>query len=271
MNILDRIILDKKAEVEEKKELIPVKMLQKSILFETMPVSMSKYIKRPDKSGVIAEIKRKSPSKGDINPFISVEEISIGYMQAGASALSVLTDKKYFGGTNEDVQIARKFNYCPILRKEFIVDKYQIIEAKSIGADCILLIASVLSPVEIEKFTKLAHDLGMEVLLEVHNEEELKANLDSKADLFGVNNRNLKTFDVDLENSISLLSMIPDEKVKIAESGIHRPEDLVYLKNNGFDGFLIGERFMRYSRPHEEARKFLSKVKEIETYYATKG
>ncbi|QCK16010.1 indole-3-glycerol phosphate synthase TrpC [Mangrovivirga cuniculi] len=269
MNILDRIIVDKKEEVKEKKELIPVKKLEKSIWFETMPVSMSHYIKRDDKSGVIAEIKRRSPSKGDINKYISVEEISIGYMQAGASALSVLTDQKYFGGTNEDVMTARKFNYCPILRKEFIVDEYQILEAKSIGADCILLIASVLDPETIKKFTAFAHDLGLEVLLEVHDKDELTSNTDSDADLFGVNNRNLKTFDVNLENSVELLSLIPEGKLKIAESGIDRPEDLVYLKNNGFDGFLIGERFMRYSRPHEEAAKFLAKVKELENFYPT--
>src|SRR6187431_736395 len=196
MNILDQIIEHKRKEVAERKSLYPVKLLEQSIYFSTQPVSMTKYIQREDKTGIIAEFKRKSPSKGIINAHASVERTSIGYMQAGASALSVLTDKQFFGGSNEDLTVARKFNFCPIIRKDFTIDEYQIIEAKSIGADAILLIAAVLDSKEIKQFTTFAHSLKMEVLLEVHNEEELKNNLEAGADLIGVNNRNLKTFEV---------------------------------------------------------------------------
>src|SRR5688572_19192414 len=185
MNILDQIIEYKRKEVSERKELYPVKFLEQSIYFGTQPVSLKKYIQREDKSGIIAEIKRKSPSKGVINPHVSVERTSIGYMQAGASALSVLTDKQFFGGSNEDLTIARKYNFCPILRKDFTIDEYQIVEAKSIGADAILLIAAVLSSDQINKLTGFAHSLGLEVLLEVHDEEELKSNLETGADLIG--------------------------------------------------------------------------------------
>ena len=146
MNILDQIIEHKRKETEERKSLYPVRLLEQSIYFGTKPVSLCHYIRRRDKSGIIAEIKRKSPSKGVINAYVSVERTSIGYMQAGASALSVLTDKQFFGGSNDDLTVARKFNFCPILRKDFTLDEYQIVEAKSIGADAILLIAAALDP-----------------------------------------------------------------------------------------------------------------------------
>src|SRR6187549_2619245 len=165
MNILDQIIEHKRKEVEERKSLYPAKLLEKSIYFGTQPVSMKKYIQRKDLTGIIAEFKRKSPSKGIINAHASVERTSIGYMQAGASALSVLTDKNFFGGSNEDLTIARKFNFCPIIRKDFTIDEYQIVEAKSIGADAILLIAAVLEPEDSKKLTAVAHALGLEVLL----------------------------------------------------------------------------------------------------------
>src|SRR5689334_188395 len=194
MNILDEIIAYKKKEVADRKELYPVKLLEQSHYFATQPVSLKKYIQRDDLSGIIAEIKRKSPSKGVINPHVSVERTSIGYMQAGASALSVLTDTNFFGGSNDDLMTARKFNFCPILRKDFTIDEYQIVEAKSIGADAILLIAAALPPARVKELAAFAHSFGLEVLLEVHNEEELNANLDAQADLIGVNNRNLKTF-----------------------------------------------------------------------------
>ncbi|MEM7299120.1 MAG: indole-3-glycerol phosphate synthase TrpC, partial [Bacteroidota bacterium] len=177
MNILEEIVANKRKEVNAQKELYPIKLLEKSTYFEGQPVSLKKYIRREDKSGIIAEIKRKSPSKGLINKHVSVERTSIGYMQAGASGLSVLTDNQYFGGTAEDLKVARSFNFCPILRKDFMIDEYQVLEAKSIGADVILLIASVLDKEEIEKLGGLAQSLGMEVLLEVHGEEELKSSI----------------------------------------------------------------------------------------------
>ena len=198
MNILDKIIEHKHKEVAERKSLYPVKLLEQSIFFSSPTVSLKKYIQRKDKSGIIAEIKRKSPSKGIINSSVSVERTSIGYMQAGASALSILTDKEFFGGSNDDLTIARKFNFCPILRKDFTVDEYQIIEAKSIGADAILLIAAALAPKRLAELASAAKGLGLEVLLEVHNKEELDANLNANVDLIGVNNRDLKTFTLSL-------------------------------------------------------------------------
>src|SRR5688572_6383691 len=185
MNILDEIVKHKEKEVSEAKALYPVKLLEQSIFFSSPTVSLKKYIQRPDKTGIIAEFKRKSPSKGVINAHASVERTTIGYMQAGASALSVITDKNFFGGSNDDLKLVRKYNFCPILRKDFTIDEYQIIEAKSIGADAILLIAAVLSSDQINKLTGFAHSLGLEVLLEVHDEEELKSNLETGADLIG--------------------------------------------------------------------------------------
>jgi indole-3-glycerol phosphate synthase len=257
MNILDQIVAHKYKEVEERKSLFPVKLLEQSIFFSSLPVSLKKYVLREDKSGIIAEIKRKSPSKGTINPYVSVERTAIGYMQAGASALSVLTDKNFFGGSNEDLTIARKFNYCPILRKDFVVDEYQIIEAKSIGADAILLIAAVLDAKTIRVFTDTARSLGLEVLLEVHDEAEVKANLNVEVDLIGVNNRNLKTFEVSLETSKSLAELIPDKVVKVSESGIDSPSAIIELKRYGYKGFLIGEQFMKHSRPEQACKEFI--------------
>ena len=260
MDILSEIVANKRKEVAANKELYPVKLLEKSTYFEGQPVSIKKYLQRPDKSGVIAEIKRMSPSKGIINAHVSVERTSIGYMQAGASGLSVLTDKEYFGGTSEDLKVARAFNFCPILRKDFMIDEYQIIEAKSLGADVILLIAAVLEKKEIESLGGLAQSLGMEVLLEVHNEDELKRSLTDKVNLVGVNNRDLKTFKTDVQNSINLVDKIPNEFVKVTESGLSNPETVNKLKKLGFDGFLIGETFMQSGRPEKAAKEFIKQL-----------
>ncbi len=262
MNILEEIIAFKRVEVKQRKELYPIKLLEKSIHFEAPVVSLKKYLLRKDKYGIIAEIKRRSPSKGVINPHVSIERTSIGYMQAGASALSVLTDEKYFGGSREDLKQARKYNFCPILRKDFIVDEYQLIEAKSIGADAILLIAAALDPVQVGQLAEKAHELDLEVLMEVHNEEELLNNIHDSVDIIGVNNRDLKTFTTDLETSVLLSDKIPDEYVKISESGIHDPKDIIYLKKAGFQGFLMGEHFMTQSRPEKACAEFISKLKE---------
>ncbi|TDK41524.1 indole-3-glycerol phosphate synthase TrpC [Algoriphagus formosus] len=263
MNILEKIIADKYREVAERKSLIPVKLLEKSIFFDGKVVSMKKYVTDPEKSGIIAEFKRKSPSKGLINGAASVEQVSIGYMQAGASALSILTDQEYFGGSSEDLKVARKFNFCPILRKDFVVDEYQIIEAKSIGADCILLIAAALEPEKLKSLAYFAKSLGLEVLLEVHDGEELEKSLNDGVDLVGVNNRNLKTFDVSIDTSLELVSAIPSSFVKISESGISDPKTLIELKKAGFDGFLIGENFMKSSRPEQAAYNFIKEFKKL--------
>jgi Indole-3-glycerol phosphate synthase len=264
MNILDTIVAYKRKEVEDRKALYPVKLLEQSIYFQTQPVSLSKYVQRSDLSGIIAEFKRKSPSKGIINAYASVESTTIGYMQAGAAALSVLTDKPSFGGSNEDLTIARKFNYCPIIRKDFTVDEYQIIEAKSIGADAILLIAAVLTPEEVKRLCAFAHSLGMEVLLEVHDADELSANPDADADLIGVNNRNLKTFEVSIDVSKRLADLIPSSAVKVSESGISDPATIVELRKFGYSGFLMGENFMKHGRPERAAREFIRSLRKLE-------
>ncbi|HSF55291.1 MAG TPA: indole-3-glycerol phosphate synthase TrpC [Algoriphagus sp.] len=263
MNILEKIIADKYKEVAEKSSILPVKLLEQSLYFEGKVVSMKKYVTNPEKSGIISEFKRKSPSKGMINASASVEKVSIGYMQAGASALSILTDKEYFGGTNEDLKIARRFNFCPIIRKDFIVDEYQIIEAKSIGADCILLIAAALEPTKLKSLAAFAKSLGLEVLMEVHDREELDRSLCDDLDLVGVNNRNLKTFEVSVETSLALVDKIPSSFVKVSESGISDPNTMIELKKAGFDGFLIGENFMKSSRPEQAAYNFIKEYRKL--------
>jgi len=264
MNILDTILEQKRKEVEERKSLYPTKLLEQSIFFVSQTVSMKKYIQRPDKSGIIAEFKRKSPSKGVINSHASVERTTIGYMQAGASALSVLTDKNFFGGSSEDLMMARKFNFCPIIRKDFTIDEYQIIEAKSIGADAILLIAAALEPARLKTLAAFAKSLGLEVLLEVHDRTELEANLEAQPDMFGVNNRSLKTFDVSIEVSKQLAPLIPKEIVKVSESGISNPETIIELKGFGYEGFLMGENFMKHSRPEKVCKEFIDKLNSLQ-------
>ncbi|MBV6641921.1 MAG: indole-3-glycerol phosphate synthase TrpC [Cyclobacteriaceae bacterium] len=263
MSILDQIVADKRKEVEERKALFPVKLLEQSPYFEGKVVSMSQYLRRPDKVGIIAEFKRQSPSKGIINNKVSVEKVSIGYMQAGVAGLSILTDKKYFGGKSEDLTTARSFNFCPILRKDFIVDEYQLIEAKSIGADIILLIAACLTPGEIKNLASMAQDLGMEVLLEVHNKEELERSLTEKVNIVGVNNRDLNTFVTDVKTSKELAELIPDNFLKISESGISEPQTVVDLMGHGFEGFLIGENFMKTTSPERACRNFVKGIKEL--------
>jgi len=260
MAILDEIVAHKRTEVASKKDLYPIKLLERSIYYQTPVVSLKKYLSRNDRVGVIAEIKRQSPSRGIINEHISVEQLSIGYMQSGASALSVLTDAKFFGGKNEDLTVARKFNFCPILRKEFIIDEYQIIEAKSIGADAILLIAKILTPKEIANFSSVAKKLGLEVLLEVHSEKELLDNVEQNIDIFGVNNRNLDTLAVDVKLSLELAAKIPSMAVKISESGIESAETIRSLKSAGYSGFLIGETFMKTSSPEKACARLISEV-----------
>ena len=256
MNILDEILKEKRIEVDERKELFPVKLLEKSIYFDTPVVSMKEYLQRDGASGIIAEFKRKSPSKGDINKYADLEEVTRGYMQAGASALSVLTDKKYFGGENKDLTIVRKFNFCPVLRKDFIIDEYQVFEAKSIGADVILLIAEALGKEDVKNLASIAKSLGMEVLLEVHSRDQL-SKLNDYIDIVGINNRNLKTFEVSIENSKAISKYLPEGFMKISESGINETEDVLELRNYGFSGFLIGERFMKTPHPAQACKSFI--------------
>ncbi|MCK5637465.1 MAG: indole-3-glycerol phosphate synthase TrpC [Flavobacteriaceae bacterium] len=258
MNILDKIVFDKKREVEIKKEMFPIDFLMNSPLFIRKTFSLVESVKNG--SGIIAEFKRRSPSKQLINNKSSVIDVVKGYEKAGVSGISILGDTKYFGGSLEDLIQARNSVDLPILRKEFIIDVYQIYEAKAYGADAILLIAVILTKDEIFTFSKQAKELGLDVLLEIHNKEELlKSNL-TNVDMVGVNNRNLKTFEVSLDTSKSLSKLIPVDKVKISESGISSIEAINELKQYGFQGFLIGENFMRTENPGEEAIEFLSKL-----------
>ena len=259
MNILEKIIAHKKKEVAERKKLYPTTLLERSIYFETPVVSMKKYLTRADKSGIIAEFKKKSPSKGNINPYASVEKVSIGYMQSGAAALSVLTDSHFFGGKNGDLTEARKFNFCPILRKDFVIDEYQLIEAKSIGADAVLLIAECLEKTDLNQLASTAKSLGLEILMEIHSIGQL-AKLNKHIDIVGVNNRNLEDFSVDINNSIGLSAAIPKELIKISESGINNAENIVELQQAGFQGFLIGEYFMKTPDPPKACADLINEV-----------
>ncbi|MBA3706768.1 MAG: indole-3-glycerol phosphate synthase TrpC [Bacteroidetes bacterium] len=261
MNILDKIILNKEKEVAERKKLYAVGLIEQSPLFNRQTISFKKELLREDRIGVIAEFKRKSPSKGIINDIVSVEETTSAYIQAGASALSILTDTEYFGGNNQDIIAARKLNACPILRKDFIIDEYQIIEAKSIGADVILLLANVLSPKQISQFARFAKTLGLECLLEIRDKDELKA-INEFVDAVGVNNRDLKDFKVNLSQSFDLVNLIPKEFVKISESGIGDAKTIHELKAVGFKGFLMGETFMKQADPGKACADFIKEVNE---------
>ncbi len=189
-----------------------------------------------------------------------MEDVVKAYEEAGASAVSVLTDGEFFKGNLEDLSKARKAISIPILRKEFIVDKYQIAEAKAYGADIILLIAACLKKEEVQEFAAYAHQLGLNVLLEVHNEQELLDNLFDDIDAIGVNNRNLKDFSVDIQHSYDLLDKIPTEYIKVSESGIADPSTIKALKKAGFQGFLIGENFMKTADPGQAIKDFVKEI-----------
>lgn len=259
MTILDKIINDKKREVVLKKQLIPITQLENSVLFGNRTYSLSKNL-RNNLVGIIAEHKRRSPSKSVINNEFSVEEVATGYQNAGVSGISVLTDGKYFGGSLDDLLLAKAAVNVPLLRKEFIIDEYQILEAKAHGADVILLIAAVLTREEIKQLSEFAHSLGLEVLLEVHNREELDKAIMPSLDLIGVNNRNLKTFKVSLDFSKELAEHIPAEFVKVSESGISNSQDIIDLQSFGYQGFLIGENFMKTENPGQAAAAFINSI-----------
>lgn len=259
MNILDKIIADKYKEVELKKRLIPASQLESSVLFNRKGLSLATAL-RDSHTGIIAEHKRRSPSKETINQNTNVGQVALGYKKAGVCGMSVLTDIKYFGGSLEDLLLARASVTMPLLRKEFIIDEYQILEAKAYGADVILLIAAVLTRAEIKNLSEFAKSLGLDVLLEVHNEEELHKSIMPNLDMLGVNNRDLKTFKVSLDTSKSLSKLIPDEFVKVSESGISSVEAITDLKTYGYQGFLIGENFMKTNNPGKSAADFINQL-----------
>jgi len=259
--ILTKIVDNKRLEVAQAKQNVSVASLEKSEYFSRTCYSLRDFMLDGSRTGIIAEFKRASPSKGTINDQAEVSVVTRQYAEAGASALSVLTDQHFFGGKIRDLIEAREANQIPILRKDFIIDEYQILEAKAIGADIILLIASILTPQQVERFAKLAKTLGLNVLLEVHNLEELEKNIFDDLDAIGVNNRNLDTFTVSVQHSHDLVNLIPDRFLKISESGISDPGTIAELRNAGFNGFLIGENFMKNSDPGLAIQNFVKELK----------
>lgn len=261
MDILERIIAQQAQDLIRRKQSFPESYWESAPLFNRPCISLKKALNESS-TGIIAEFKRRSPSKPSINFKAQVSEVASGYQAAGISGMSVLTNGPFFGGSLEDLSQARASANMPLLRKEFVIDPYQITEAKAHGADVILLIAACLEPARLRMLAKKTKSLGMEVLLEVHNEAELQANLIPEVDLIGVNNRNLKTFTVDVQTSLDLLQQIPQEFTPISESGLSDPQTVAMLRQAGFNGFLMGEHFMRSENPGEAAAAFVNVLKE---------
>jgi len=260
MTILDKIVLRKREEVALAKQLVSAAELEKAANFERTPYVFKDFLLDAQRTGIIAEFKRKSPSKGIINNQVSVAEVTSAYASAGASALSVLTDVDFFGGHAKDLLEARAHNNIPVLRKDFMIDEYQVLEAKAWGADIILLIAAILTPQEIANLAGMAKGLGLNVLLEVHNQEELDRSICKDLDAIGVNNRNLADFTVNIQTSFDLVDRIPNEFMKISESAISEAKTIGLLKKAGFNGFLIGENFMKTPDPGAAIRSFVSEL-----------
>ncbi len=261
MNILDQIVAKKKVEVKERKTTVPVAVLENKPFFHKECYSLKRFLPDEKRTGIIAEFKRKSPSKGIINGTADVIKVTKAYASNGASAISVLTDEEFFGGQLKDLEAAR-INTIPLLRKDFIIDEYQILEAKAYGASVILLIAACLTPQQVKMLAAFAKNLGLEVLLEIHGEDELE-HICEGVDLIGVNNRNLKTFEVSIETSLKLIEMIPSSLMAIAESGISGIETIVTLRRAGFCGFLIGEQFMKNTDPSIAFIDFVKRIKAV--------
>ena len=260
MTILEKIITVKKEEVEILKKAISIEEFRSVPLFGRKCISLKESLAKAGSSGVIAEFKRKSPSKGAINENARVCEVTKGYTKAGAAGLSILTDSRFFGGSTENLLAARKVNPAmPILRKDFMIDPIQVYEAKAFGADVILLIAACLEKSRLSELTGIAGELGLETLVEIHNEDELEK-IPPSASLIGVNNRNLKTFRIDIQTSVRLAKLIPENFIKISESGLAEAQTVLLLKEHGFHGFLIGETFMKTGNPAKACKNFISKL-----------
>lgn len=255
MHILDKIVIHKKQEVAKRKELRSTSQLEASELFKRPTHSLSNNLKSST-WGIISEFKRRSPSKPTINLDAKVSQIVTHYTQAGVSGISILTDEHFFGGHTNDLMDARRIVDTPLLRKEFIIDEYQILEAKSIGADAILLITEILSAAEVKSFAALAKSLQLDTLLEIHTKEQLDK-YTTDIDIVGVNNRDLTQFTVDPMHSVRLFEHLPQEVTKISESGIHDPATITMLQQAGYDGFLIGERFMKTLDPGKACHDFI--------------
>jgi len=256
-DILARIVAHKRAMLPQRRALLPPALLEAMPHFARTPLSLASPLREGKGTGMITEFKRRSPSKGTINDRCLAPAVAAGYARHGASAISVLTDEVFFGGTAEDLLAVREVVGIPLLRKDFIVDEYQILEAKALGADLILLIAACLTPAEVRRMAGFAGSLGLETLLELHAEEELGHVCDEVA-LVGINNRDLRTFAVDVERSLRMAARLPSDRVLVAESGIDSPGQVRLFRDNGFRGFLVGERFMRADDPAEAFRDFMS-------------
>lgn len=258
MNILEKIIAQKKIEVAERKSAVPVSALEKSSFFLRPTLSIKEFLLKDKATGIIAEFKRRSPSKGIINDKADVAAVTKAYADNGASCLSVLTDEFFFGGSTGDLVKAR-VNEVPLLRKDFIIDEYQLLEAKAMGADVILLIAACLTAERVKQLAIFAKSLDLSVLLELHSEDELE-HICAVTELVGINNRDLKTFTVDIDRSLRMAEKIPVGKIKIAESGINTVDNIRLFKENGFKGFLIGENFMKEEDPGKAFAKFVQEL-----------
>ena len=262
-DILEEIVAHKRIEVAEQKEQMPPRKLYAEVermMAESVTKRSLSQALAQDDFGIIAEFKRRSPSKGWIKEDGKPEVIPLSYEKSGAAALSILTDEKYFGGCMDFVRKARPFVKLPILRKDFIIDEYQLFQARHIGADAVLLIAADLSKQEVLSFTDIAHELQLEVLLELHAEHELDY-AEIPVDAVGVNNRNLGTFVTDVQNSFRLAARLPQDKVLVSESGISNPDTIKLLRGAGYRGFLIGETFMKTDNPGEALQQFISALR----------
>jgi indole-3-glycerol phosphate synthase len=263
--ILEKIVAQKRREVDALKDQVNWRYFESTANFQSPTLSLKDYLSRSTGLGIIAEIKRRSPSVGELHPNLKVKDVSIDYMRSGASALSVLTDKEFFGGSLEDLKEARYYNLCPIIRKDFIIDELQIYQARAFGADVILLIKAILSPEQIINLAKKAKELNLEVLLEVHTAEEIKdcSEVFSFIDLVGFNSRNLNDFTVDIQRALDAFSLLPVDLIKVAESGINSPESFASLYKCGYRGFLIGEYFMKTGDVGRSCSKLISDVRKL--------
>ena len=259
-HILDIICRNKRLEIADQKEAVPISNLKDSLSLQPRKKVSFKQALAVSKSGIIAEFKRKSPSKGWIRQDADASNIARSYEEAGAAAISCLTDGPFFGGGFTDFEKAREaVEGVPLLRKDFILDEYQLYQSRLMGADAVLLIAACLTADEIARFTAIAHELDMEALLEIHEESEL-ASICPDTDVIGINNRNLKTFDTDIRHTMDLAGRIPEQFLKISESGLSQPETVIQLRQAGFRGFLVGENFMKTDDPGKSLREFIQKL-----------
>ncbi len=261
-DILNEIITHKKREVARQIEEHPLSMLKQRLSVESVPFYSLKTALEKSSTGIIAEFKRRSPSKGWINRSAEATTVVQAYELAGAAALSVLTDEPYFGGTLTDLRAATKSVSIPVMRKEFIVDEYQIYDAKLSGASAILLIAAAITKEESKRFTELAGELHLEVLLELHDERETEYITEHNR-LIGINNRNLGSFVTDIQKSFRMIDLLPREALLISESGISDPQVVRELRDAGYRGFLIGENFMKSDDPGESLGAFLKDIERL--------